>query len=73
MSGQEIVYAENADPKRVAEIEAARAKLKPCCMRCRKTLLKREIPSRLCADRRACTTRAIIRPSKAWASRWSRP
>ena len=66
MSGHVITYAPDADPSVVAKIEAARAKLKPCCTRCRRILLKREIrgtraSERTCADKRACITRAITR------------
>lgn len=60
---QTITYHENASPEAVARVEAARAKLKPCCTRCRKTLPKREIEKRLCSDRNACTLRSIQRRS----------
>ena len=73
MSGQIITWAEvgveygpdgrysyhRGDAEKIAKAQARLAKLKPRCMRCGKVLPKRELGSRVCSDRSACTVRVI--------------
>jgi len=76
MSAQIVSYCIGIDPALAAKIEAKRERaLKPCCMRCGRILTaKRDIATRVCRDRSACTTRAIcsFRAPKGMALKFPR-
>ena len=56
--------AENADAELLGKHQAALAKLKPACVRCRRNLSKRELASRHCSNREDCRLRQIFAGSR---------